>query len=161
MGQGWAELIEAAKALAWKYHEGQVDKSGKPYIGHLSRVAASVPAGECEVVAWLHDIVEDTTMTLSELADRGFPDNIVNAVEAITHKVDEARADYIERVSLSPIAAIVKLHDIQDNIDPSRIREWERMAGKSKASYVAGRKHDYETVLAALTKGRGKGGNRG
>ena len=142
--------LNKAVSLAEQYHAGQVDKSGRPYIGHLARVAASVPTGDCEIVAWLHDIVEDTTMTLHHLRALGFSHAVVTAVGAITHQTGEPREDYIDRVTLNWLASTVKLADIADNINPVRIREWEEVSGKSKASYVRGRLADYNRIVEAL-----------
>ena len=75
---------------------------------------------------------------------------VVTAVGAITHQTDEPREDYIDRVTLNWLASTVKLADIADNINPVRIREWEEVSGKSKASYVRGRLADYNRIVEAL-----------
>lgn len=85
-------LTTEAEALARAAHEGQVDKAGQPYATHPERVAARV-AGDDELVAiaWLHDVVEDTGITLDELRGKGFPESVVTAVDALTKRADQAR----------------------------------------------------------------------
>lgn len=120
-----AKLVQHAESIARSAHDGQVDKSGNPYIGHLSRVAArvSTPAGrEAEVVAWLHDVVEDTETTLEELRRNGIPERIVTAIEAITKRSGESRGDYLQRVKSNALAVEVKAADVADNTDPERLQ---------------------------------------
>lgn len=116
-----ASALEAAKAIAHREHSDQSDKAGQPYIGHVSRVAAQVSDDhDAETVAWLHDVVEDTSIELSDLGDE-FAPHIVAAVDAITRRVGEAPADYYRRVRGNDLARRVKLADIADNSDPVRL----------------------------------------
>lgn len=109
-----------AESIARAAHAGQVDKSGHPYIHHPARVAARVQDDEMlESIAWLHDVVEDTDVQLADLRTQ-FPLEVVAAVDAITHRSDEARADYYTRVARNPLARRVKMADIDDNTDPAR-----------------------------------------
>lgn len=114
-------LIELAEEIATKAHEGQVDKAGQPYIEHPRRVAARLPE-ELKPVAWLHDVVEDTGVTLEALA-AAFPAWIVEAVDALTHRDGEPRTDYYRRVAANDAARQVKLADIADNSDPARLAQ--------------------------------------
>lgn len=115
------ELIAVARGIAETAHEGQVDKSGAAYIEHPRRVAERVSGDPgAVVVAWLHDVVEDTEVTLAELAER-FPPQIVAAVDAVTKRAGEAKADYYRRVAADPLALAVKRADIADNTDPVRL----------------------------------------
>lgn len=72
-----------------------------------------------EAIAWLHDVVEDTDVQLADLRTQ-FPPQVVDAVDAISHRPDELRADYYTRVVSNPLARQVKLADIDDNTDPAR-----------------------------------------
>ena len=114
-----------AQFLATRAHDGQVDKVGQPYIYHPARVAAAVYADGCDdeaqAVAWLHDVVEDTPITLDDLRREGFSERVVEAVDAITKRKGEAFADYYERVKANPVALVVKWHDVADNADPARL----------------------------------------
>lgn len=115
-----------ARALAAAAHAGQVDKVGEPYIGHPARVVQGVlMSGVTDLnavaVAWLHDVVEDTDITLDDLRTIGFSHRVVDAVDAITKRKGEAFEDYYERVKANPLALVVKWHDVADNADPARL----------------------------------------
>ncbi len=114
-------LFARAKAIATKAHAGQVDKAGKPYITHPLRVAAALDDPRARIVGVLHDTVEDTEVTLDQLREEGFPEDIVAAVDAISQRDGEAREDYYVRVLANPIAVAAKIADVTDNMDPSRI----------------------------------------
>jgi (p)ppGpp synthase/HD superfamily hydrolase len=114
----------AAREFAARAHRGQVDKIGRPYIEHPARVAARIRTSapdepDAEVVAWLHDVVEDTPVTIAEIKRR-FGARVAAAVDAITYRPDEDRAEYFRRVAGDPLALLVKHADIDDNTDPSR-----------------------------------------
>lgn len=111
--------IALAEQVATAAHADQTDKAGAPYIGHPRRVALRVWE-DCRAVAWLHDVVEDSDVTLEDLA-RQFRPEIVAAVEAITHRDGEPREAYYRRVAANYLAYEVKLADIADNSDPKRL----------------------------------------
>jgi len=112
--------IEAAKALATKAHEGQTDKAGLPYITHPERVASRLNAPEAQVVGWLHDTVEDTPLTIDDIREQFGPETAA-AVDAISKRDGETWPDYIDRVAANPIARQVKISDLIDNSNLSRI----------------------------------------
>lgn len=116
------DLVAAADRVAAAAHDGQLDKAGHPYIEHPRRVAARVAHLGVEVVmvALLHDVVEDTQVTLDVLAAT-FPPQVVAAVDTITKRAGEPRDDYYARVAANPIATVVKRADIDDNTDPLRL----------------------------------------
>ena len=117
------QLLGLPKALdiALQAHVDQIDQQGKPYIGHLLRVAARVSdSHESMTVALLHDIVEDTYVTLTELREQGFPPAILDAVRALTKMPSETYFEYIEGIKSNPLALKVKLADLQDNLSPER-----------------------------------------
>ena len=111
--------VQKALALAINSHFGQNDKCGQDYILHPIRVSQSFTGYNEKIVALLHDVVEDTEVTLGEIEEK-FNTMIALAVESLTHRKGEAYNDYIERVKLNPLATIVKIADITDNLDPSR-----------------------------------------
>lgn len=122
------ELVELAESVARRAHAGQLDRSGTPYIGHPARVAANAggqaqdsSADLVEAAAWLHDVVEDTDVTLDHLAELGLPGRIVAAVDALTRRPGEPSDAYYMRVTADPLALVVKLADIADNSDPDRL----------------------------------------
>lgn len=116
-----SDLVQLAREIATRAHQGQTDKAGAPYITHPARVAARV-AGDpkAEMVAWLHDVVEDTSVTLDDLA-RDFPADVVSAVDAITRRPDEDPGAYYRRVAADPLALKVKYADLDDNSAPDRL----------------------------------------
>jgi (p)ppGpp synthase/HD superfamily hydrolase len=113
--------IEKAIEIAAREHAGQVDKAGAPYVFHPLRLMLAVKTPFERMAAVLHDVVEDTPMTISGLRDEGFPHEVLEAVEALTKKEKESRLDAASRASKNPIARVVKLADVTDNMDLSRI----------------------------------------
>ena len=110
--------------LAIKMHEGQVDKLGKPYIDHLFRVGFRGKSVSEMKVGILHDIIEDTDMTLSELKRTGLLSNEeLDAIDHLTRKEGETYFDYINRVSKNELATKVKLNDLRDNLDLMKLRK--------------------------------------
>lgn len=134
-------IIEQAEIIARAAHVDQVDKSGHPYIEHPARVAARVRGDELlEAIAWLHDVVEDTDVQLSDLQQR-FPLEVTDAVDALTHRAGEPRVDYYARVRRNPLALLVKQADIDDNTDPARIAQLDEATRiRLAAKYDAARK---------------------
>lgn len=124
-GRWWMLQSHMAREVAKVAHEGQVDKVGAPYIGHPSRIAwhirKALYADAVEAVAWLHDVVEDTDVTLDDLREHGFTNEVVEAVDAISKRKGESFAAYYERVKANPVALVVKWYDVADNADPARL----------------------------------------
>ena len=120
------EMIRLADSITDQAHSGQTDKIGRPYITHPRRVAFAVrklaPENmrvEAQIVALLHDTVEDTGVTLDYLA-RYFSVSIVDAVDALTKRKGETLEQSIARVRANELARLVKHADIADNTDPER-----------------------------------------
>lgn len=117
--------LERAFCLALRSHRDQVDKNGFPYIRHVLRVMAGVTTDTERAVAALHDVVEDTDLTLINLGLHwGFSREIVEAVDLLTRRPPYAYAEYIERIAeasnrAGQLARAVKLADLRDHLDPS------------------------------------------
>jgi len=107
--------IEKALQIAAKAHEGQKDKEGLPYILHPLRAMMSVQGEEAQIVAILHDVIEDTSVTADDLRHAGFGEKIVAAMLCVTHRKDEPYADYVVRCKANEVARRVKLADLTDN----------------------------------------------
>jgi len=129
-------LLAKAITLAVVSHKEQIDKSGLPYIMHPLRVMESVRALGIPhmIVAILHDIVEDTPVTIEEIENK-FGEVIAEAVNAITHPKSEPSEEYLARVKANPLALTVKFKDIHDNMLPERLqllpmKDRERMIRK-------------------------------
>ncbi|MEC4747704.1 HD domain-containing protein [Methylomicrobium sp. Wu6] len=115
--------LERAIQIAAKAHASQVDKAGQPYILHPIRVMLSVQSLHERLAAILHDVVEDTELSLEDLADEGFTPEVIEAVRALTKELGESRIQAAQRAAQNPIARVVKLADVTDNMDLSRIPE--------------------------------------
>lgn len=113
--------IEKAIALAAKKHAGQLDKADQPYIFHPLRLMLKFKTIELQIVAVLHDILEDTDTTVVDLISLGFDQNVIDAVKALTKLPNENRIEAAYRAVKNPLARAVKLADVADNMDLSRI----------------------------------------
>lgn len=114
-------MISKALHIAKTAHRGQLDKGGNPYILHPIAVSQLVDSEEEKIVALLHDVVEDTDITLEYLKLEGFSDNIIAAVSVLTKQPGVSYNDYISKLKENTIAARVKVADITHNSDISRI----------------------------------------
>lgn len=113
--------LEKAIIIAARAHAGQVDKAGQPYILHPLRVMLHVSNLEERITAVLHDVIEDTGVTYEYLSAEGFPFEILEALQALTKLDGEKRIDAARRVAVNPIAREVKIADVKDNMDLTRI----------------------------------------
>lgn len=134
--------IERAIEIAAAAHAGQVDKAGDPYILHPLRVMLRMQSPSERMAAVLHDVVEDTSVSLDELAVEGFPEEVLNAVEALTKRPGESRLQAAARAAAHPVALQVKLADNAENMDLGRI------AQPTEKDFA--RLREYEAVRALL-----------
>jgi len=136
--------LERAIEIAASAHAGQVDKAGQPYILHPLRVMLRVDTPDERMAAVLHDVVEDTSITLEQLVAEGFPAAVTEAVTALTKLPGEDRIAAAHRAAANAIARIVKLADNTENMDLSRI------AKPTEKDFA--RLKEYEAVRAILLK---------
>ncbi len=135
------DIVSRAKALAYRAHEGQVDKAGRPYIEHVARVAAAVSDDpEAEAVAWLHDVVEDHPGFAHEVM-HSFPHEVSLAAFELD-RMTCPREMYYPCVKANKLALRVKLADISDNADEERLalldpKTANRLRRKYKAALKA------------------------
>lgn len=137
--------LERALALAAAAHAGQKDKAGQPYILHPIRVMLNVRTDEERTAALLHDVVEDTSTTFEDLRREGFSDAVIESVRALTKHEGESREAAARRAVVNPIARNVKLADVTDNMDLSRI------PNSTEADFA--RLEEYKRVKAILLAG--------
>ena len=133
-------MIEKAILIAVNAHRGQVDKGGEPYILHSLRLMFSKEDETEKICAVLHDVIEDTDVTLDYLRERGFSKEVLSALDALTRRKDETYEEFIDRIIENKIACNVKLADLNDNMDLSRIKnptekDYERLEKYKKAKY--------------------------
>lgn len=115
--------LDKAIAIATRAHFGQRDKAGAPYVLHPLRVMLSLSTPEERIVGVLHDVVEDTSVTVGELRAEGFSDEVLAALDAVTKREGEEYMDFVVRAAANPIGKRVKLADLKDNCDLSRIAD--------------------------------------
>lgn len=143
------QLDDAIK-LAHEKHEGQVDKGGWPYIYHPLKVMSGCTTLESMIVGVLHDVIEDTDVTIDYFVDNGYSEDIIEALIAITRAPGESYNQYISRVSTSEIAIEVKICDLTHNLDLSRLPSYPN---STKRELDNARK--YESTLNKLKKIKG------
>ena len=135
--------LERAIQIAVEAHLRQSDKADAPYILHPLRVMLQMDTDLERTVAVLHDVVEDSEWTLDRLRAEGFSEQVVQALDCLSKRDGEAYDDFIQRVRMNPLAGEVKIADLQDNLDVSRLPE---LTDEDKA-----RIRKYEKALSTLT----------
>ncbi len=115
-------LLEKAIAAALKAHAGMKTRNGRPYILHPLRLMIKMDNEDEMITAVLHDVVEDSVMTLNDLADIGFGQNVMEALTLLTHNKEQVSYDeYIEGIKGNPLATKIKLADLKHNMDIRRL----------------------------------------
>lgn len=117
-------LLERIIMIAIQAHAGQQDKSGYPYILHPLRLMIQMETEEEMMVAVLHDVVEDSDVTLERLAGEGVPASVLQAVSLLTYNNQtDSYQTYLERLKPNPLARKVKLADLRHNMEFTRLLE--------------------------------------
>lgn len=114
-------MLETAIQVAMKAHQGTTDKTGVPYILHPLRVMFSMATEEEMMIAVLHDVVEDSAITLDDLRALGFSETVVQNIDHLSRRHDETYQDFIRRIKPYPLAVRIKLADLRDNMDVRRL----------------------------------------
>ena len=115
------ENVEKAFEMALKAHKGQVDKAGKAYIMHPVRVASKFKEDDLIIVSLLHDVVEDTDIQLDQIESM-FGKEIALAVDGLTRRESESYDDFRSRCSKNELSRRVKIEDLKDNMNLSRLK---------------------------------------
>jgi (p)ppGpp synthase/HD superfamily hydrolase len=113
--------LEKAIKIALTAHQGQKDKAGAPYILHPLRLMQQMQDETEQIVAVLHDVTEDSRYSLESIRKEGFSKKIIAALECLTRDDGEPYESYIDRVKLNPLAKKVKLADLKDNMNITRL----------------------------------------
>lgn len=116
-------LLAKASRIAAEAHKGMMDKGGSPYIHHPEWVAGHVEETEGKILGWLHDVLEDTSVTEDDLRAAGFPERIILRLRRLTRKDGQKYSEYIRLVAKDRLTRKVKLADLENNRDISRIPE--------------------------------------
>lgn len=142
----YTDLTCKAMKLAYDAHHGQTDKSGLPYIFHPFHLAEQMTDEITVCIALLHDVAEDTDITIAEL-EKEFPVDVTEALKLLTHDKNTDYFDYIRKIKESPAASVVKLSDLRHNSDISRLRN-EQVRSSEK---TAERTEKYRKAIEILT----------
>ena len=119
----YANLLDKAALICVTKHKGQRDKMGCAYFQHPMRVATRCSTDDEKIAALLHDTIEDTDVTPEYLLSEGFPQHIVDAILSVTKREGESYEDFVARAKVNPIGRVVKIHDLEDNLDVMRLDE--------------------------------------
>lgn len=122
--------------LCFDAHKDQVDKSGLPYVFHPFYLAGQMQDEATTVVALLHDVAEDTDMTLDQIAGFGFGEEVMDALALMTHAKEVPYMDYVLAIKPNPIARAVKLADLKHNSDLTRLDEVTEKALQRRDKYL-------------------------
>ena len=115
--------LEDAISLAAEAHRSQKDKAKAPYILHPLRVMLRMETETDRIVAVLHDVVEDSEVTVSDLKRAGYSEEILEAIKYLTSSKEEEYEQFIERVKGNTLAVKIKIADLEDNLNFERIKE--------------------------------------
>ena len=126
-----------AMRLAYSAHHGQSDRSGVPYIFHPLHLAEQMHTESEIVAALLHDVVEDTSVSLADLEKAGFSPEVIDAVRLLTHDKCVPYMDYINALKENPIARAVKLADLKHNSDLARLKDHSEKTRERLEKYAA------------------------
>ncbi|MBT4684929.1 MAG: HD domain-containing protein [Candidatus Marinimicrobia bacterium] len=135
--------LERAIEIAVEAHKGQKDKAGNPYILHPLRLMFQMKTDNERMAAVLHDVVEDSDWTLDDLRKENFDNEVIDAVNLLTRDDNDSYEEFVQKAASNPISKAVKIADITDNLDLSRI---SKMTEKD-----VDRVKKYQRVLKILT----------
>lgn len=132
----YTHMTKNAMRLCYEAHKGQLDKSGIPYVFHPLHLAEQMEDEETTIVALLHDVIEDSNYTFTDLEAMGFSERILTALKLLTHEKGVPYMEYIAKLKEDPIARTVKLADLAHNSDLSRLDEVDEKAIRRATKYA-------------------------
>lgn len=131
----YTDTTKKAIKLMFEAHKNQVDKSGIPYVFHPWHVAESMQDEDSVVVALLHDVVEDTNITIDDLKKEGFNSKVIEALEKMTHNKNTDYYEYIKTIGSNELATKVKIADLMHNMDYTRLEIIDKKAEEKLKKY--------------------------
>lgn len=143
----YTPLTNKAMRLAYAAHDGQTDRSGLPYIFHPYHLAEQMTDEISVCVALLHDVVEDTPVTMDKL-EQEFPPEVTDALRLLTHIEGTDYYDYVRAIRQNPVARAVKLADLAHNSDETRMAGCEEVSEERLARW----REKYARARAILTE---------
>lgn len=135
-----AKLLDKAALICVTKHAGQRDKMGCAYFQHPMRVAMRCRTDEEKMVALLHDTIEDTDVTAEYLLAEGFPQSVVDGILSVTNREGESYEDFVARAKQNLLGRVVKLHDLEDNLDIFRLTTLDADMTARYNKYLAARR---------------------
>ena len=141
----YTELTKKAMWIAFDAHKKKVDKAGMPYIFHPFHLAEQMDDEESVCVALLHDVIEDSKVTLNGLRTQGFSNRILDALFLLKHEKDTDYMEYMNKIKFNPLATRVKLADLHHNSDITRLDEVD--------DKIKQRMEKYSKAIALLSSG--------
>ena len=132
----YTDMTKKALKLCFDVHKEQVDKSGLPYVFHPFHLAEQMETEDTTIVALLHDVVEDSELTLDDLRQMGFGDAVIAALALLTHDPAVEYMDYVRAIKDNPIARAVKLADLRHNSDLTRLDTLDEKALARREKYL-------------------------
>lgn len=142
----YTALTKKALRLCFEAHKEQTDKTGMPYVFHPFHVAEQMTDEISAVCALLHDVVEDSDYTFEDLAEMGYPQEVIDVLKLLTHDSETPYLDYVKAIAVNPIAKRVKLADLAHNSDLSRMDEGEI------DEYAVARTEKYKKAMEILSE---------
>jgi len=133
----YTAATKKALKLCYQAHRDQVDKSGLPYVFHPFHLAEQMHDEDTTVTALLHDVAEDTAITLEDIAAMGFAPQVLEALRLLTHDASVPYMDYVAAIRPNPIARAVKLADLRHNSDATRMDSVDEKMRSRYAKYAA------------------------
>ena len=144
----YTKLTKKAMQLCYEAHKDQVDKSGIPYVFHPIHLAESMTDEYSTIAALLHDVVEDTDVSIEQLREDGYPEEVLEAIQLLTHKKGDPYMPYVRNLMYNPIARAVKMADLRHNGDLTRLDVVDEKALK--------RVDKYKEAISILTEAEEK-----
>ena len=111
-----SRYLHKAITIACDAHQGQSSINGEPYILHPLRLLIKAKSNEEKIIAVLHDVIEKSNISLADLKNKGFDQNIISSIDSLSRRKSESYVDYIERLMQNRISVKIKLLDLTDNI---------------------------------------------
>lgn len=132
----YTEKTKSALKLCFEAHKEQLDKGGIPYVFHPFHLAEQMKSENAVIVALLHDVVEDTDITLAQLEKEGFGDEVIDALRLLTHKRGTDYMAYVHAIKENSLATEVKLADLAHNSDLTRADVIDDTVLKRREEYL-------------------------
>ena len=131
----YTDMTKKALKLSFEAHKDQVDKSGIPYVYPPYHLAEQMTDENTTIVALLHDVAEDTDITVEDIRKMGFSEKICEALSLMTHDKNVSYMEYVKKLKSNPIAKVVKLADLKHNSDLTRLDAADEKALKRVEKY--------------------------